>query len=54
MSPSRDESIINSTILKHGEWTTIEDGERRGQKWVVTTETAKEYQCQIMHFSGMK
>ena len=26
MSPSRDESTANSTILKHGYWTTIEDG----------------------------
>ena len=35
-----------------------EAGTEVGGEWLrvveMTTETAKEYQCQIMHFSGMK
>ena len=38
MSPSRDESTTNATILQHGDWTTwtIEDGERLGRKRVAS------------------
>ena len=54
MSPSRDESTANSTRFSDDDrgWRVagMEAGGERLRAEEMTTETAKDYQCQIMHF----